>query len=81
MGTECKRCYWLDFMRGFTAYHLGGCMTLEHYKTTEATNEDGVPVLLWKFVDENGNIWNTETSADGTEQQAKAIILHSLQNE
>ena len=56
-------------------------MTLEHYKTTEATNEDGVPVLLWKFVDENGNIWNTETSADGTEQQAKAIILHSLQNE
>ena len=36
-------------------------------------------VLLWKFIDENGNLWNTETAIDGTEDQARAIILGSMQ--
>ena len=53
-------------------------MTIEFYKVTEATNEDGVPVLLWKFRDENGNLWNTETAIDGTEQEAASIIFHSM---
>lgn len=39
-----------------------------------------VPVLLWKFKDENGNLWNTETPIDGTEQQAAEIILNSMAN-
>jgi hypothetical protein len=55
-------------------------MTIEFYKVTEATNEDGVPVLLWKFIDENGNLWNTETSINGTEQEAAEIILQSIAN-
>ena len=55
-------------------------MTITFYKQTEATNEDGVPVMLWKFIDENGNLWNTETPADGTEQQAAEIILQSMAN-
>jgi hypothetical protein len=55
-------------------------MTIEFYKVTEATNEDGVPVLLWKFRDENGNLWNTETSINGTEQEAAEIILQSIAN-
>lgn len=55
-------------------------MTLEHYKTTEATNQDGVPVLLWKFKDQDGNLWNTETAIDGTEQEAASIIFHSMNN-
>lgn len=38
------------------------------------------PVMLWKFVDENGNLWNTETPIDGTEQQAAEIILQSMAN-
>jgi hypothetical protein len=33
------------------------------------------PVMLWKFIDENGNIWNTETAIDGTEEEAASIIL------
>lgn len=56
-------------------------MTIEHYKTTEAINEDGMPVLLWKFIDENGNIWNTETAIDGTEEEAAIIILGSIASE
>ena len=55
-------------------------MTIEHYKTTEAVNEYGDPVLLWKFVDGAGNIWNTETSINGTEQEATQIILQSMAN-
>jgi hypothetical protein len=55
-------------------------MTIEFYKVTEATNEDGVPVLLWKFKDEAGNLWNTETSINGTEQEAAEIILQSIAN-
>lgn len=53
-------------------------MTIELYKTTEAINENGEPVLLWKFRDENGNLWNTETPIDGTEQDAASIILASV---
>jgi hypothetical protein len=56
-------------------------MTIEHIKTTEAINEDGVPVLLWKFIDENGNLWNTETPIDGTEEEAAIIILGSIASE
>ena len=53
-------------------------MTIEFHKVTEAINEDGVPVLLWKFRDENGNLWNTETPIDGTEEDAASIILGSM---
>ena len=56
-------------------------MTIEHIKTTETINEDGVPVLLWKFKDESGNIWNTETAIDGTEEEAAIIILGSIASE
>lgn len=51
---------------------------LNLYKTTEAINENGEPVLLWKFKDENGNLWNTETPIDGTEEDAASIILGSV---
>lgn len=54
-------------------------MTIEHYKTTQAINENGEPVLLWKFKDENGNLWNTETDINGTEMEAASIILGSIQ--
>ena len=65
-------------------------MEITFYKKTEAVNTpvlaydaDGnateygepVPVILWKFIDENGNIWNTETAIDGTEEEAASIIL------
>ena len=56
-------------------------MELTFYKQTEAKNEDGVSVMLWKFVDDNGNLWNTETAIDGTEDEAKQIILQSIENE
>lgn len=46
----------------------------------EATNPDGVTVMLWKFVDGNGDLWNTETAIDGTEDEAKQIILQSIEN-
>lgn len=49
-----------------------------HKQTTEATNENGEPVMLWKFIDENGNLWNTETPIDGTEEDAASIILGSV---
>lgn len=55
-------------------------MNLELKQQTEAINSDGIPVMLWKFVDENGDLWNTETPADGTEQQAAEIILNSMAN-
>lgn len=55
-------------------------MEITFYKQTEATNEEGVAVMLWKFVDENGNLWNTETAIDGTEDEAKQIILQSIEN-
>ena len=53
-------------------------MTIELHKRTEATNENGEPVLLWKFIDQNGNLWNTETPIDGTEEDAASIILGSM---
>ena len=53
-------------------------MVITLQKTTEATNEDGVPVMLWKFIDQNGNLWNTETAIDGTEEEAASIILGSI---
>lgn len=36
-------------------------------------------VMLWKFIDENGNLWNTETAIDGTEEEAASIILGANQ--
>ena len=56
-------------------------MTIEYISNIEATNQDGVPVMLWKFIDENGNLWNTETPIDGTEQDAASIILASVISE
>lgn len=55
-------------------------MEITLYKTTQATNENGEPVILWKFRDENGNLWNTETPIDGTEEDAASIILGSIQS-
>jgi hypothetical protein len=67
-------------------------MVLTFYKKTETVNiptiardEDGCsieygtpfPVILWKFIDENGDIWNTETFIDGTEEEAKNLILQA----
>lgn len=56
-------------------------MEITLYKSTEATNENGEPVMLWKFKDENGNLWNTETAIGGTEEDAASIILGSMQSE
>lgn len=36
------------------------------------------PVMLWKFKDQDGNLWNTETPIDGTEEDAASIILASV---
>lgn len=54
-------------------------MEITLYKTSEATNEDGLQVMLWKFIDQDGNLWNTETAVDGTEEEAASIILGSVQ--
>jgi hypothetical protein len=69
-------------------------MEITLYKKTEAINTpvitrdvDGnateygepFPVMLWKFKDENGNLWNTETAIDGTEEEAASIILGANQ--
>lgn len=53
-------------------------MTIEFHKQTPAQNEHGDPVMLWKFVDQDGNLWNTETPFDGTEEDAASIILGSV---
>lgn len=53
-------------------------MELTLKRQTEAINSDGIAVMLWKFVDENGDLWNTETPIDGTEQDAASIILASV---
>lgn len=55
-------------------------MTIEYISNSEATNQDGAPVMLWKFKDGNGNLWNTETPIDGTEEDAASIILGSVQS-
>ena len=69
-------------------------MTIEFYKVTEAMNTPAIawdtegkptefgepfPVLLWKFKDQDGNLWNTETDINGTEMEAASIILGSIQ--
>ena len=69
-------------------------MEITFYKKTEAVNtpvlgwdDEGnaiefgepFPVMLWKFIDENGNLWNTETAIDGTEEEAASIILGANQ--
>ena len=69
-------------------------MEITLYKKIEAINtpvitrdsdgnatEYGEPflVMLWKFIDENGNLWNTETAIDGTEEEAASIILGNNQ--
>ena len=69
-------------------------MELTFYKKTDAINtpilawdDEGnateygepFPVMLWKFADENGNLWNTETAIDGTEEEAASIILGANQ--
>lgn len=53
-------------------------MEITLHKQTPAQNEHGEPVMLWKFIDENGNLWNTETAIDGTEEEAASIILGSM---
>lgn len=53
-------------------------MEITLHKQTPAQNEHGEPVMLWKFRDENGNLWNTETPIDGTEEDAASIILGSM---
>ena len=70
-------------------------MEITFYKKTEAVNTPVIardaegnpteygapfPVMLWKFKDENGDLWNTETAIDGTEEEAKQIILQSIAN-
>jgi hypothetical protein len=65
-------------------------MEITFYQKTEAVNTpvlaydaegnatefgNPFPVMLWKFIDENGNLWNTETAIDGTEEEAASIIL------
>ena len=50
---------------------LGNC--IEQVKTGQ--------VMLWKFKDQYGNLWNTETPIDGTEDDAKKIILDSIQSD
>ena len=55
-------------------------MTIEFLENSEATTDNGISVMLWKFTDEKNNIWCTETPADGTEQQAAEIILNSMAN-
>lgn len=49
---------------------LGNC--IEQVKTGQ--------VMLWKFIDQDGNLWNTETPIDGTEEDAASIILGSIQS-
>jgi hypothetical protein len=56
-------------------------MEITLQKQTPAQNENGEPVMLWKFIDQNGNLWNTETPIDGTEEDAASIILGSMQSE
>jgi hypothetical protein len=55
-------------------------MEISLYKQTPAQNENGEPVMLWKFKDQDGNLWNTETPIDGTEEDAASIILGSVQS-
>ena len=56
-------------------------MEITLYKTSEATNEDGLQIMLWKFIDQDGNLWNTETDINGMEMEAESIILYSINQE
>ena len=53
-------------------------MEMTLYKQKQAINDEGAPVMLWKFKDQDGNLWNTETPIDGTEEDAASIILASV---
>lgn len=55
-------------------------MEITLHKQTEAVNPEGVPVMLWKFIDQDGKLWATETAIDGTEEEAASIILGSMQS-
>lgn len=55
-------------------------MEITLHKQNEAVNPEGVPVILWKFIDQDGKLWATETAIDGTEQEAASIILGSMQS-
>lgn len=55
-------------------------MNIEYYKHITSTNSEGVEVLIWKFKDEQGDIYVTETPIDGTEEEAAIIILGSVQS-
>jgi hypothetical protein len=46
-------------------------MEITFYKQTEAVNDEGVPVMLWKFIDQNGNLWNTETAIDAQKRKQR----------
>lgn len=53
-------------------------MNIQYYKHISSINSEGIEVMIWKFKDESGNIFVTETPIDGTEQEAATIILQSL---
>lgn len=55
-------------------------MTIQLLRNSESINEDNIPVMLWKFIDQDGNLWNTETPIDGTEEDAASIILGSVKS-
>lgn len=52
-------------------------MNLEFYKKIEAKDVNNNNIFVWKFMDENGDIWRTQTSISGSELDAKQIILQS----
>lgn len=54
-------------------------MNLEFNKKTETKDGNNNDIFIWKFTDENGNIWRTETSVSGSETHAKQIISQSIQ--
>lgn len=56
-------------------------MQIEFYKRNIEINSEGLKVYIWKFKDENGNLWNTETPIDGTEEDAASIIFGSIVSE
>jgi len=71
MGTITIECISSKIADSFTCLQsdeLGNC--IEQIKTGQ--------VMLWKFKDQDGNLWNTETPIDGTEEDAASIILASV---
>lgn len=54
-------------------------MDLQFYKKIESKNNENNDIFVWKFIDENGNIWRTETSTNESELDAKQIILDANQ--